>query len=95
MPDVSSSIDPLDTRKRKARFRAWHRGMREADLVMGGFADKELAGFDDAQLDQFEQVLNEADGDIVKWITGEMPVPANQDNDIVRRMIADARSLAR
>jgi antitoxin CptB len=86
--------DPLDIRKRKARFRAWHRGMREADLVIGGFADKHLAGFDESQLGLFETLLGESDGDIVKWITGEKQVPPHQDNDVVRRMISDARSLA-
>jgi antitoxin CptB len=86
--------DLLDIRKRKARFRAWHRGMREADLVIGGFADRELGKFDEGQLELFESLLGESDGDIVKWITGEMPVPPHQDNEIVRRMITDARSLA-
>lgn len=89
-----TSLDPLDIRKRKARFRAWHRGMREADLVIGGFADRELAAFGASELDLFESLLGESDGDIVKWITGEMPVPPHQDNEIVRRMITDARSLA-
>jgi antitoxin CptB len=42
--------DPLDTRRRKARFRSWHRGMREADLIMGGFADAQIAGLNDTPL---------------------------------------------
>ncbi|MCO6390338.1 succinate dehydrogenase assembly factor 2 [Aliihoeflea aestuarii] len=93
MSDTAFNHDPLEIRKRKARFRAWHRGTREADLVVGGFADRGLAGLSEMELDLFEALLEEADADIVKWVTGELPLPAHQDNAIVRRMIDQARSL--
>lgn len=92
MPDITFSDDPLETRKRKARFRAWHRGTREADLLVGGFADRELAGFGEADLELFEALLSEADADIVQWVTGALAVPAHQENAVVRRMIEQARS---
>lgn len=94
MSDTTFSNDPLEIRKRKARFRAWHRGTREADLVVGGFADRELAGMGEPDLELFESLLDEADADIVKWVTGELPLPAHQGNEVVRRMIEQARSLA-
>ena len=94
MSDITFPNDPLEIRKRKARFRAWHRGTREADLVVGGFADRELAGLGEPELELFESLLNETDADIVKWVTGELPAPAHQENAVVRRMIAQARSLA-
>ena len=64
MPDPILATDPLETRRRRARFRAWHRGMKEADLVIGGFADRRMAAFTEAQLVQFEALLVEADTDI-------------------------------
>lgn len=94
MLDTTFANDPLEIRKRKARFRAWHRGTREADLVVGGFADRELSGLGEPELELFEGLLNEADADIVKWVTGELPVPTHQGNDVVRRMIDQARSFA-
>ncbi|MHB2265135.1 FAD assembly factor SdhE [Aliihoeflea sp. PC F10.4] len=94
MSDITFRNDPLEIRKRKARFRAWHRGTREADLVVGGFADRELPSLANAELELFESLLGEADADIVKWVTGELNVPAHQDNAVVRRMIDQARSLA-
>lgn len=47
----------LDVRRRKLLFRAWHRGMREMDLILGQYADQYLPGFSDAQLDEFEEIL--------------------------------------
>lgn len=66
----------LDFRKRRAAFRAWHRGTREADLMIGGFADAYLAGWGDAQLDWFEALLDEQDVDVMAWAIGTQPVPA-------------------
>ena len=41
-------------RRRKLLFRSWHRGMREMDLILGGFADADIAALTDAELDQYE-----------------------------------------
>ncbi len=69
--------DPADIefRKRRAAFRAWHRGTREADLMIGGFADAYLAGWDAAALDWFEALLEEQDVDVMAWAIGTQPVP--------------------
>lgn len=61
-------------------FRAWHRGTREADLLLGRFADAHVPGFDAAQLDRFEALLTESDPDIYDWVTGRLSPPADHDN---------------
>ena len=43
-----------EARLKKLKFRAWRRGFREADLILGPFADRYVAGFDPAMLDEFE-----------------------------------------
>jgi len=48
------SID--DARLKKLKFRAWRRGFREADLILGPFADQYVAGFDSDLLDEFERL---------------------------------------
>ena len=58
-----SSAD-LDPRRRKILFRAWHRGMREMDLIMGRFADDAIAGFDDAELDELAGFLDRIDANV-------------------------------
>ncbi len=65
-----------DHRLRRLRFRAWHRGTKEADLLIGGFADRYAAGWDDTQLRWFEAILDEQDVDVMAWAFRTLPVPA-------------------
>lgn len=64
-----------DIRLKRLRFRAWHRGVKEADLLIGGFFDAHSAGWDDAAIDLFERLLEEQDVDIMAWAMGTQPVP--------------------
>ncbi|MEQ8365394.1 MAG: succinate dehydrogenase assembly factor 2 [Roseicyclus sp.] len=64
-----------DIRIKRLRLRAWHRGIKEMDLILGGWADRHLASADDATLDQFEAVLAEADHDLYQWVSGQQPAP--------------------
>lgn len=82
-----SSAD-LDPRRRKILFRAWHRGMRETDLIMGRFADAEIGGLSEAELDEFERLIEVLDRDLLSWITGEADVPENYDTEVFRRLKA-------
>jgi len=83
----------LDPRRRKALFRAWHRGMREMDLVLGGFADRHLAEFSQAELSAFEAILEIGDRDLNQWIMGEAAVPADHDTPMLRRLLEFRNSL--
>ncbi|MGX1788924.1 FAD assembly factor SdhE [Bosea sp. NPDC055332] len=82
-----SSAD-LDPRRRKILFRAWHRGMREMDLIMGRFADAEIGNLSEAELDEFERLIEVLDRDLLSWVTGEAQVPENYDSDVFRRLKA-------
>jgi succinate dehydrogenase flavin-adding protein (antitoxin of CptAB toxin-antitoxin module) len=53
-----------EIRIKRLRMRAWHRGIKEMDLILGGWADAHLAALDDTTLDAFEAVLAEADHDL-------------------------------
>ena len=82
-----SSAD-LDPRRRKILFRAWHRGMREVDLIMGRFADAQIGNLSEADLDEFERLIEVLDRDLLSWVTGEAEVPENYDSDVFRRLKA-------
>ncbi|WP_100960456.1 succinate dehydrogenase assembly factor 2 [Bosea sp. FBZP-16] len=82
-----SSAD-LDPRRRKILFRAWHRGMREMDLIMGRFADAQIGNLTDAELDEFERLIEVLDRDLLSWVTGEAQVPENYDSEVFRRLKA-------
>ncbi len=87
MGSLSNTVtDPqsLEALRRKLGFRAWHRGTREADLLIGTFADRTLCAFDGEMLGQFERLLAENDPDIYDWMTGRQPVPREHDNQVTR-----------
>ena len=64
-----------DTRLKKLRFRAWHRGFREADLILGPFADNHAHSLTPAELETFERLLEENDHDIFGWIVERAEAP--------------------
>ncbi|PKP79369.1 MAG: succinate dehydrogenase assembly factor 2 [Alphaproteobacteria bacterium HGW-Alphaproteobacteria-2] len=64
-----------DTRLRRLRMRAWRRGTREMDLILGPFADVCLTGMEDAALDLFEALLDENDHDLYGWVSGQAAAP--------------------
>jgi antitoxin CptB len=82
------SSEGLDQRRRRLLFRAWHRGIREMDLVMGRFADAHINGFSGAELDAFEALLGVPDQQAFAWITGVETVPAEFDTAMFRRLRA-------
>ena len=82
-----SSAD-LDYRRRKVLYRSWHRGMREVDLILGAFADSEIASLSDDELTTYEAFMSESDSDIFKWVMGEKPVPQQHDTVIFSRILS-------
>ena len=76
----------LDARRRRILFRAWRRGIREMDLVMGEFADARLPAMSDAELDAFEWLLDAPDPAALAWITGEEPVPAEHNTPLFAQL---------
>lgn len=77
-----------DNRRKRLHYRSWHRGTREADLLLGSFADAHLAGLDEAQLDRYEALLECADADVFDWVAGRAPPPHEHDNDVTRLLLA-------
>ena len=85
-----SGLEPTDAeksvRRRRLVFRAWHRGMREMDLIMGRFADARGAGLSDSEVEQFEALMEVPDPEIFKWITGALPTPDLYDTALFRQL---------
>jgi antitoxin CptB len=72
---TTRSSDGLDPRRAKALFRAWRRGTREADLLLGRFADAYIADLGEADLAAFEALLEVRDQDLLGWVTGNLAMP--------------------
>jgi antitoxin CptB len=77
-----------EARLKKLRFRAWRRGFREADLILGPFADRHVQGFTPAELDIFEHLLDQPDHDLYGWIVGTAPTPHEFDGDLMNQIKA-------
>ena len=86
MAGMARSSEGLDSRRRKLLFRAWHRGMREIDLIMGRFADATIERLTAAELRDFEHLMEVPDREVLAWIIGEAEVPLTHDTALFRRL---------
>ncbi len=75
-----------ETRIKRLRFRAWHRGTREADLMVGGFFDAHHASWSAVELAWFEALIEEQDVDIMGWAIGSIPCPPAWEGEMMRTM---------
>ena len=92
MTGTTRTSAELDPRRRRVLFRAWHRGIREMDLVLGQFADENIDRLTDDELDTLEALMAIDDRDLLQWVTGELPVPLEYDTDVFRRVCAYRQS---
>ena len=77
-------MDP--DRINRLRFRSWRRGFREADLILGPFADTVAPTLNPAELDELERLLDQSDHDIFAWIVGTAPTPPAFDTAVMARL---------
>lgn len=78
---TDSSDTNLKTRFAKAKFRAWHRGTREADYTFGCFFDTYHEGWDESALAWFEKLLDYDDVEVLAWTMGREEPPAEMLGD--------------
>ena len=86
MTGAARSSEGLDARRRRLLYRAWHRGMRELDLIMGRFAESAIEQLTADELIDFEQLMEVPDRELLAWVTGEADVRANFDTALFRRL---------
>lgn len=77
-----------DPRRKRILFRCWHRGMKEMDLLLGGFVNAKIDELTDAELDELENLMNANDQDLYAWMSGRQPLPDEWDGPLYRRIIA-------
>ena len=89
-PDAQSQQEAepqaLDPRRKRLLFRAWHRGTRETDLMVGHFVARNIAGFGEAELGALEAVLEHLDVDMQDWLSGRRPIPEEVRTPMLERM---------
>ncbi len=80
--------DPVYIQRRMLKFRSWHRGTKECDLLLGTFADRHVDGFTPEQLDRYQDLLQSNDPELFDWAIGRAPVPPELDTDVMRMLLA-------
>ena len=71
MTGTTRSSGGLDERRKRLLFRCWHRGTREMDLILGRFADINIASFTDDELTELEQLIEVPDPDFYAALSGD------------------------
>jgi antitoxin CptB len=86
MSGSNLSSSALDERRRRILFRAWRRGAREMDLIMGRFADAHLPTMNEDELAEFERLLDIPDTQALAWIVGGEKPPSEFDTPLLARL---------
>jgi antitoxin CptB len=86
MSGSTLSSSALDERRRRILFRAWRRGVREMDLIMGRFADAYLPTMNEDELAEFERLLDVPDPQALAWIVGGEHPPREFDTPLFARL---------
>lgn len=73
----------IELHRKRLRYRSWHRGMREMDLIMGRFADTHLAEFGAAELAEYDAILELEDPQLYGWISGREPLPEDHGGPVM------------
>lgn len=80
------SSDGLDARRKRLLFRCWHRGIKELDLIIGGFADAHLQTLTDDELDQLEKIIEAPEPELYAALTGDGPAPRGVSGPLFEKM---------
>ena len=86
MTGSTRSSRGLDERRKRLLFRCWHRGTREMDLILGRFADAEIANLTDVELGQLEQLIEVPDPDLYAALTGNVPLTPHHAGQLFDRI---------
>jgi antitoxin CptB len=80
--------EDIAMRRRRLKYRAWHRGTKEMDLVLGPYADAHADALGPDELTRLETLMGEEDTDLLKWVMGQEPVPDTVDSPLLAEIIA-------
>ena len=86
--NASAGADAIVRRRKRLKYRSWHRGTKEMDLLLGPFADACLDGFEAPQLAEYEALLEHPEPDLYEWIMGRAVPPPSARSSVLDRLIA-------
>lgn len=69
---------PRELWLKRLTYRSWHRGCKETDLVLGTYCAQNIERLSEADMQRFENFLDEDDAEIWAWLTEKKPCPNNE-----------------
>ena len=88
MTGTTRSSGGLDDRRKRLLFRCWHRGTREMDLILGRFADAEIAAMRDNELTELERLIELPDPDLYAALIGDTRLDPEYSTAVLDRIKA-------
>jgi antitoxin CptB len=86
---ASGTTPPADeARRKRILYRCQHRGMKEMDILLGGYVGTHVANLSPDELNVLERLLDVSDQDLFNWMIGRAPVPAEHDTPLYRAIAA-------
>jgi antitoxin CptB len=77
----------MDGRRKQLLWRATHRGIKEMDLIVGGFAETHLSTMSVGEINEFARILEIPDQDLLAWLTAQMPIPDHVNSPLLRAIL--------
>jgi antitoxin CptB len=68
-------MESPEIRLKRLRMRSMRRGIKEMDILLSRFAERSLDGMGEAELADYERLLDENDQDLLAWVTGQQDIP--------------------
>ncbi len=90
--DLNGPVVSLEVRRKRLRFRAWQRGTREMDIVLGRFVDAKIALLGEEEMDDLEALMEAPDPQLYLWIAETADVPQEFNTPVFRQIVAFHRS---
>ena len=84
---MTTPIESLEARRKRLLWRASHRGTREMDLLLGGFARSRIGRFSETELDELETIIGLPDQELMGWLLGGIPVPQRQATATLKALL--------
>ena len=82
------ALDPLETTRKRLLWRALHRGIKEMDILVGGYAQRHVGAMTEDELVQFAELLELPDQDLLRWATFVEPPPADMQSAMLQAILA-------
>ncbi len=77
----------VNKKLKQLKFRSWHRGMREMDILMGGFFEAFQKDFSDKEIDEIEQfIIPLSDNDLYNCFINKINWPNSISESLYNKL---------